>query len=115
MFPLSRVLALTPVLILALAAFGPPQSTDSHNRRVRIHNETGWTMTRFYASDSRAEQWEEDVLVSAVIAPGGNAVIDIDDGSGTCVYDLRAEFANGQHLVRRRVNVCEIADFYYTR
>ena len=90
-------------------------SRDGYNRRVRIHNQTGWTMLRFYASDSRKSDWEEDILGSSVLANGRSVTINIDDGSGACVYDFKAEFTNGQVLTRMNVNVCQIADYYYTR
>jgi len=91
------------------------QSRDGMNRRVRIHNQTGWTMLRFYASDSRKSDWEEDILGADVLANGDSLQINIDDGSGACVYDFKAEFTNGQSLTRMNVNVCQIADYYYTR
>lgn len=90
-------------------------SRDGYNRRVRIHNQTGWTMLRFYASDSRKSSWEEDILGSSVLGNGRSVTINIDDGSGACVYDFKAEFTNGQVLTRMNVNVCQIADYYYTR
>ncbi len=91
------------------------QSRDGYNRRVRIHNQTGWTMTHFYASDSRVDDWQEDMLGSSVLGAGSSVVMNIDDGSGACLYDFKARFTNGQELTRFRVNVCEIADYYYTR
>lgn len=91
------------------------QSRDGLNRRVRIHNQTGWTMTHFYASDSRIEDWQEDMLGADVLAAGASIMMNIDDGSGACLYDFKARFSNGQELTRMRVNVCEIADYYYTR
>ena len=90
-------------------------SRDGYNRRVRIHNQTGWTMLRFYASDSRKTSWEEDILGSSVLNNGRSVTINIDDGSGACIYDFRAEFTNGQALERMNINVCQIADYYYTR
>ena len=90
-------------------------SRDGYNRRVRIHNQTGWTMLRFYASDSRKSDWEEDILGDSVLASGRSVTINIDDGSGACVYDFKAEFTNGQVLTRMNINVCQIADYYYTR
>ena len=90
-------------------------SRDGYNRRVRIHNQTGWTMLRFYASDSRKSDWEEDILGSSVLASGRSVTINIDDGSGACIYDFKAEFTNGQVLTRMNINVCQIADYYYTR
>ncbi|WP_333592310.1 hypothetical protein [Brevundimonas sp.] len=90
-------------------------SRDGYNRRVRIHNQTGWTMLRFYASDSRKSDWEEDILGDSVLNNGRSVTVNIDDGSGACVYDFRAEFTNGQVLTRMNINVCQIADYYYTR
>ena len=97
------------------AVSAPVQSRDGLNRRVRIHNNTGWTMLRFYASDSRVDDWEEDMLGSGTLAAGNSIMMNIDDGSGACVYDFKAEFTNGQTLTRFNVNVCQIADYYYTR
>lgn len=91
------------------------QSRDGYNRRVRIHNQTGWTMTHFYASDSRISSWQEDMLGSSVLPAGRSIMMNIDDGSGACIYDFRARFNNGQYLERFQVNVCQIADYYYTR
>lgn len=91
------------------------QSRDGLNRRVRIHNQTGWTMTHFYASDARVDSWEEDMLGRGVLANGASVMMNIDDGSGACIYDFKARFSNGQELTRFGVNVCQIADYYYTR
>ena len=91
------------------------QSRDGQNRRVRIHNQTGWTMTHFYASDSRVDSWQEDMLGSDVLSANASIMMNIDDGSGACQYDFKARFTNGQELTRFRINVCQIADYYYTR
>ncbi|WP_428061047.1 hypothetical protein [Brevundimonas sp.] len=93
----------------------PTQARDGYDRHVTIKNRTGWTMLRFYASDSRTDDWEEDILGSDVLEDGQNVRINIDDGSGACVYDFKAEFTNGQELTRSRINVCEISDYTYTR
>jgi hypothetical protein len=97
---------------LLAAALG---TVDGQNRRVRVHNQTGWTMTHFYASDSRVDEWQEDMLGSDVLANGASITMNIDDGNGACLYDFKARFTNGQELTRMRINVCEIADYYYTR
>lgn len=98
-----------------VAVSAPAQSRDGLNRRVRIHNNTGWTMTHFYASDSRITSWQEDMLGSSVLAAGRSIMMNIDDGSGACLYDFKARFSNGEELTRFNVNVCQIADYYYTR
>lgn len=91
------------------------QSRDGYDRRVLIKNRTGWTMLRFYASDSRTDDWEEDILGEDVLENGRDLRINIDDGSGACVYDFKAQFTNGQELTRFRINVCEISEYTYTR
>ena len=94
----------------------PGQSNDGRNRQVRIHNQTGWTMTALYVSDARRPDWRGDFLRERTgLATGGSLMINIDDGAGACVYVLRAEFSNGQALERAEVNACRIADYYFTR
>jgi hypothetical protein len=112
----SAVAAAEPVVAVERTAVSAPaQSRDGLNRRVRIHNNTGWTMLRFYASDSRVTSWQEDMLGRGTLAAGRSIMMNIDDGSGACLYDFKAEFTNGQVLTRFNVNVCQIADYYYTR
>lgn len=94
---------------------GEARSGDTHNRQVRVHNQTGWTMSRFYALSPRSNGREEDILDVGALAPGSSRALDVDDGSGACVFDFRAEFTNSQALVRQGVNVCQIADYYFTR
>ncbi|OGN49237.1 MAG: hypothetical protein A2352_12095, partial [Caulobacterales bacterium RIFOXYB1_FULL_67_16] len=97
------------------SALDPVQSDDGYDRHVTIKNRTGWTMLRFYASDTRTDDWEEDILGVDVLESGQDVEINIDDGSGACLYDFKAEFTNGQVLTRRRINVCQISEYTYTR
>lgn len=109
------------ILVGSAAAAAPPaatpmvQSKDGYDRHVTIKNRTGWTMLRLYASDSRSDDWEEDILGSDVLESGQDVRINIDDGSGACIYDFKAEFTNGQELTRSRINVCEVSEYTYTR
>ncbi|MBU1345718.1 MAG: hypothetical protein KKA16_02070 [Alphaproteobacteria bacterium] len=89
------------------------RSADHQNRAVRIHNQTGWTMAHLYASGGG--DWGGNLLGSRPLAPGNSIVVTVDDGSGACLYSLRAEFQNGQSLEREGLNACEVADYYYTR
>ena len=105
--------AATPVA--PAAAVVTVQSRDGYDRHVTIKNRTGWTMLRFYASDSRTDDWEEDILGRDVLEDGENVRVNIDDGSGACIYDFKAEFTNGQELTRFRINVCSVSEYTYTR
>lgn len=101
--------------VVVRAAAGSVRSRDAHNRRVRVHNQTGWTMTRFYALAARSNAREANLLGVEALASGSSWALDLDDGSGACIFDFRAEFANSQTLIRQGVNVCQIADYYFTR
>ena len=77
------------------------------NRRVRIVNQSSSTIRYFYASNVDRGTWERDILgPMQVIAPGYYVNVNIDDGSGHCLYDLRAVLADNRQAVRYRFNVC---------
>lgn len=91
------------------------QSSDGQNRRVRIHNQTGVALQKLQAADVRTGNFGADLLGGTAVATGASTPVTIDDGAGGCLYDLRAELAGGQTLVRENINVCRIADYYLTR
>lgn len=108
-------------LSLGLAGFagGAPavdgQSRDGQNRRVRVHNQTGVVLQKLHAADVRTGTFGSDLLGGTPVATGASVPVTIDDGAGGCLYDLRAELAGGQTLLRENINVCRIADYYLTR
>jgi hypothetical protein len=104
----AAVAALVGLFIVATAA-----PSQAENRNVRIINETSWTMVEFYASNVGTNDWEEDILGYDVLGSGDSVMIDIDDGTGYCMYDFRAVFADGDVLVRERIDVCEISSYRY--
>ena len=96
------------VLLASAAAFAGAQD-------FVLVNKTGVEINAVYVSPSKSNDWEEDILGDDVLENGQNVRINIDDGSGACVYDFKAEFTNGQELTRSRINVCEIGEYSYTR
>jgi hypothetical protein len=105
---------------LGAAGFTAPagpggQSRDGQNRRVRIHNQTGVVLQKLQAADVRTGDFGADLLGGTPVATGASVPVTIDDGQGGCLYDLRAELAGGQTLLRENINVCRIADYYLTR
>lgn len=87
---------------------------DSYNRVVNITNSTGVTMTHFYASNSGLSSWGPEQLgASTVLRSGQFVAINFDDGSGSCSYDFRAKFADGDTLVRYNINVCSVSNYNY--
>lgn len=101
------------VLATTLIAFGI-SSAEAQDRRVRINNKTSYDIIEFYASHRDAKSWEEDILGRNILPSGRSVVINIDDGTGYCVFDFRAVFSDGEVLEKFGNNVCELAEFNYT-
>ncbi|HHL20561.1 MAG TPA: hypothetical protein ENJ52_03440 [Aliiroseovarius sp.] len=101
-------LAVSAVLLLAFVL--PASALD---RRVRIHNQTGFTMVSFYGSNKGTDSWEEDILGSQVLPSGSSVVINFDDGSGYCIFDFKAVFSDGDEVTAFGKNICELTDFYF--
>lgn len=85
----------------------------AEDRRVRIVNDTKHTMVRFYASNASRASWGEDVLGRYVLRSGRSEVVDIDDGSGACLFDFRAIFDDGEEVVREAIDVCQISEYRF--
>lgn len=100
---------------IAAAFLLAPVSAFAADRVVEIVNKTGRTMIEFYASVTSTNSWEEDILGDDTLDDDDSVDINIDDGSGKCIYDFRAVFEGGSEAVKRGVNVCEIATFTFTR
>lgn len=98
-------------LVASLIAVAAPAS--ALDRRVTIVNKTGFTIVRFYGSNTGADTWEEDILGNDVLPTGQSVTINFDDDSGYCKFDFKAIFEDGDELVKQNVNVCEIGTFTY--
>lgn len=101
---------------LSLALLGASvNSAAAANRVVEIINATGMTMVEFYASVSNTNSWEEDILGDEELEAGDSVDINIDDGSGKCIFDFKGVFENGIEVVKQGVNVCRIGTFTFER
>lgn len=102
------------VLLLAAAVVAAGlQPASALDRRVRVVNETGFDIVRFYGSNTGANDWQEDILGQDVLATGSSVVINFDDASGYCKFDFRAVFEDGDEVVEPDVNICEVAEFTF--
>jgi hypothetical protein len=102
---LSRSVLLTSLALSLLA----PEGATAQDRRVRITNASNVTMNNFYASNTQRKNWEEDILGNSVVAPGQSVMVNINDGSGACMFDFRAVMANGRKVESYGMNVCQIS------
>ena len=89
-------------------------AADNIDRNVRIHNDTGVTIYRFYSTNSGADHWGSDVMGNSTLPSGSSMRLNFDNQYDYCQFDFRAEFSDGSSLQKNNVNVCEIGDYYYT-
>lgn len=93
-----------------LASVMPAAALD---RRMRIANETGYTIVRFYGSNTGTNDWQEDILGEDTLPSGSSVIINFDDGTGYCKYDLKAVFDDGDVVTQDNVNICEVGTFTF--
>jgi len=100
--------------VAAVSFLSVTGARSEEDRHVVIINETNHTMVHFYASNTAENTWQEDILGDDVVPPGKDVRINVDDGSGHCKYDFKAVFDDGDALIRRNINVCEIRTYRYS-
>ncbi|SFS06983.1 hypothetical protein [Yoonia litorea] len=86
-----------------------PVSAVAADRNVIITNATGRTIWRFYGSRVTTSSWEEDILGSSILPNGDSVNINFDDGTGSCNFDMKAEFRDGTSIVQPNINVCTVS------
>jgi hypothetical protein len=109
----GRFMLKSAMLVAAVATFSVLSTglSEALDRRVRVVNDSSRTMTKFQASNKASKSWEEDILGNDVLKPGQSVVVNINDGTGYCVFDLRATFQGGATVVRRNINICKISSW----
>ena len=104
---MSAGLLFAAIVFTALA----PDTAAAQDRRVRIINASNVTVNSFFASNTKRTSWEEDILGNSVLAPGQSVMVNINDGTGACMFDFRAVLANGRKVESHGMNVCQISSW----
>ncbi|MDI1327457.1 MAG: hypothetical protein PSV23_11740 [Brevundimonas sp.] len=76
--------------------------------KFSLKNATSFTLTHLYMSPAASNDWDNDILGDQVVGAGETAEVSIDDGVESCMYDLRADFEDGDAIDVRGVDVCKI-------
>lgn len=109
----SRLAAAVTALCLLTSLTSSAQSSE--DRHVKITNRASSPIRYLYASNVDRQTWEEDLLGPFnILLPDHYIVANIDDGSGHCLYDLRAVLYDGREAVTPRFNVCTQAAWTVT-
>lgn len=101
-------------LVAALAVVCLPSlvvNAEAADRRIKVINKSDYPMVKFQASNTKRKSWEEDILGDKTLMPGQSVIVNIDDGSGSCMFDLRATFEGSRKAEKRGVNVCTMTSW----
>ena len=103
----TRMLAAFAMLVASSVSAG------AVDRNVNIHNNTGYTIYRFYSTNSGASKWGNDVMGNSTLANGNYMHLNFDNKYNYCKFDFRIEFQDGSSYEERAVDVCTVGDFTF--
>ncbi len=105
-----RSLALAAAAVAGLAAIpAAAQSADGNDRRILIENRSGQAIVYVYGSPTTESSFGADRIPDRVLANGQRTIVNFDNGSRACMWDLRATLADGRNVDRMNVNVCRVS------
>jgi len=98
---------------LAAAALAVPaaaqRSGDGLDRRVQIENHTSQAILYVRGSPTSDPSFGPDRIPDRVVGSGQSTIVDFDNGTRQCQYDLRVTLADGSNIDRMNVNVCRVS------
>lgn len=109
----SALLSAVAISALVLPTAAEARCADGENRRIRMINNTSYTIRRMYGSNQSAQTWQEDVLGDNVLSPGQSVVVNWDDNTCSCMYDFKVVYSDGDTSTKGGVNVCSVAQFTF--
>ena len=87
---------------------------DNFDRRVRIVNNSGQTISFLRGSPTSDQNWGADRIPTLTLSAGQATIVDFNDNNGECRYDLQATFADGTTREQRDVNICRVSEWIVT-
>jgi len=106
----SRVIYLLSVAALVATSCLPAQAIE---KNLTVVNKTNFVINAFYATNVSKEGWGDNRIAGEPLAAGASVKLDLDDGTGYCLFNLRAVFEDGEVVDKERVNICDESTFYY--
>ena len=110
----SAVVGAIALFSIATSAGANANGYDRYDRRILLVNRSHSTINEFFASNIDDRRWHDDLLEDDVLSPGQQMVLDLDDGSGYCRFDLKTVMNDGSTVVRRGVDICTVTTFTIT-
>lgn len=93
-----------PFALLCALALAPAAAAGTQD--FILVNETGVDIFELYVSETRSDDWEEDVLGDEVLLDGERADITFS-GRGACMWDMLANDEAGDGIAFQAIDLCE--------
>jgi hypothetical protein len=103
---MPKLLWIAAAPLLALAAPGRAQQA-APNPSFYLVNHADSAIREVFATSAGLPTWGRDRLASNRIPPGQSYPIRLP-ADGTCIYDIKVVYANGQSEERRALNTCAV-------
>ena len=94
-------------LMMGALSAAAASSNDRENRAVKVINEASSPVFHLYVSNVDQNNWGPDQLsLFETIGYNRYMAFNMDDGSGHCMFDIKAVLKDGRFAIRRNFNVC---------
>jgi hypothetical protein len=85
----------------------------AEGRQMLIINDTEFEIVQLFGARKGLDEWGNDLLDGMPITAFAERSVDFEDGSGYCLFDIRAIFDDGEELVSEDINICDLTMFTY--
>lgn len=102
---IMRIILVLAVVLVSCTTAQTPSLPDGNNRVVDIVNTSDFAM-KFTAINAERRGLNRLPSAAGEVAAQYYLSLNFDDESGACLFNLSAEFANGQSAQARQFNVC---------
>jgi hypothetical protein len=106
---LSSAVMAGSILCTFQAATVPPAA--ALDRHIQLTNNTRMPIVEIYLAPVGSGRWQKDLLGHEILLPANSALLDFEDGTGYCRFDLKIVYDDGTDLLQRDVNVCRMEGF----
>ncbi len=107
-----RVLVSTALAVPLVAL--TTQSVLADRRDFTVRNDSVTDLQELYVSPSSENEWGTDILGRDILPSGQATLVQFDDDSTACRYDIRAIFSDGQPVEDYQVDLCRTNTYTFS-
>lgn len=86
---------------------------NAEDLNFTLINNSPSPMTAFHVSPQSTNSWERNLLAGGILDVNYEVDVLIADGLSTCVYDIRADFQDGETLEDYGLDLCDLGSYTF--